>query len=183
MGIPLEQVWAALDSLLDYAQQRELLCDDDRIYARNLLLGDLGLEQYVPQSRRLPFPDCLELLCCFGVQQGLCGDTVAQRDLLDTRLMGRLTPPPSQVIGLPLYPPGPHRPRCPLAGGYPLRSAGAVHQPIQAGEGSPRYCRRRRTEGHRLSRLPAVCGERGVPWPRGTSRAAEPADHPSDAGG
>ena len=99
MGIPLEQVWAALDSLLDYAQQRELLCDDDRIYARNLLLGDLGLEQYVPQSRRLPFPDCLELLCCFGVQQGLCGDTVAQRDLLDTRLMGRLTPPPSQVIG------------------------------------------------------------------------------------
>lgn len=99
MDIPLEQVWAALDSLLDYAQQRELLCNDDRIYARNLLLGDLGLEQYVPQSRRLPFPDCLELLCCFGVQQGLCGDTVAQRDLLDTRLMGRLTPPPSQVIG------------------------------------------------------------------------------------
>lgn len=99
MDIPLEQVWAALDSLLDYAQQRELLCDDDRIYARNLLLGDLGLEQYVSQSRRLPFPDCLELLCCFGVQQGLCGDTVAQRDLLDTRLMGRLTPPPSQVIG------------------------------------------------------------------------------------
>ena len=48
MDIPLEQVWAALDSLLDYAQQRELLCDDDRIYARNLLLGDLGLEQYVP---------------------------------------------------------------------------------------------------------------------------------------
>lgn len=98
MAITLEQVWMAADSLLDYAKSCKLLDDEDRIFARNQLLGELALEHYIPQPKRMAFPDCLELLCCFAVQQGLCEDTVARRDLLDTRLMGRLTPPPSQVI-------------------------------------------------------------------------------------
>jgi len=95
----IKTVWAALDSLLDYAKVCGLLPAFDETFARNCLLAELKLEGYEKQSELFGFPECLSVLCDYAVEQGLTGDTVAERDLFDTRLMGCITPRPSDVLG------------------------------------------------------------------------------------
>ncbi len=94
----LKTVYEAVDSLLDYAKKTQLLDPLDETFARNSLLMELKLEDYVPQSGMMGFPECLERLCDYAAECGIIADTVAERDLFDTRLMGHLTPRPSQVI-------------------------------------------------------------------------------------
>lgn len=93
-----ETVYAAIDSLLDYAEGCGLLDTLDETMARNALLARLQLESYTAQPDRFPFPTCLQLLCDHAAENGLIPNTIAERDLFDTELMGILTPPPSQVI-------------------------------------------------------------------------------------
>ena len=98
MVMTTETVWAALDSLLDYAKDCGLLHPLDETFTRNLLLSELGLESYEKQEERFSFPECLDLLCDYAVQQKTIADTVAERDLFDTKLMGCVTPRPSEVV-------------------------------------------------------------------------------------
>ena len=98
MAMTNETVWAALDSLLDYGRDCGLLHPLDETFTRNLLLTELVLESYERQEARFPFPKCLNLLCDYAVEQKLIADTVAERDLFDTKLMGCVTPRPSQVV-------------------------------------------------------------------------------------
>lgn len=95
----METVYAAVDSLLEYAVDCGLLQALDEIFGRNSLLAELHVESYEAQKKRYPFPECLRILCDYAVKLGLIADTIAERDLFDTRLMGILTPQPSQVIG------------------------------------------------------------------------------------
>ena len=95
----LETVYAAVDSLLSYAEGCGLLDALDETFARNSLLSELKVESYEKQAERFDFPDCLNLLCDYAAESGLISDTIAARDLFDTRLMGVLTPRPSEVIG------------------------------------------------------------------------------------
>ena len=46
MAMKIETVWAAIDSLLDYAKNCELLHPLDETFARNSLLTELKLESY-----------------------------------------------------------------------------------------------------------------------------------------
>ena len=94
----LEAVYAALDSLLDYAKNCGLLDALDETFARNALLAELKLESYEKQTAHCVFPACLNVLCDYAAEQGLIHDTIAERDLFDTRLMGCLTPRPSEVV-------------------------------------------------------------------------------------
>ena len=98
MAMTTETVWAALDALLDYAKNCGLLHPLDETFARNTLLSELRLESYEKQEQRFDFPECLNLLCDYAVQQGMIADTIAERDLFDTKLMGFLTPRPSEVV-------------------------------------------------------------------------------------
>ena len=50
MAMMTEKVWAALDSLLDYAKNCELLHPQDETFARNSLLTELKLESYEKQK-------------------------------------------------------------------------------------------------------------------------------------
>src|SRR3712207_9184172 len=44
-------------------------------------------------------PICiLDTLCDYAVEQGIIEDTAGNRELFDTKIMGKLTPSPSQVI-------------------------------------------------------------------------------------
>ena len=88
MAMKIETVYAALDSLLDYAKDCGLLHPLDETFARNALLAELKLESYEKQMERHSFPECLNLLCDYAVEQGQINDTIAERDLFDTRLMG-----------------------------------------------------------------------------------------------
>ena len=84
----LEAVYAALDSLLDYAKNCGLLDALDETFARNALLAELKLESYEKQTAHYDFPACLNLLCDYAAEQGLIDDTIAERDLFDTQAHG-----------------------------------------------------------------------------------------------
>ena len=98
MAMKIETVYAAVDSLLEYAENCGLMDALDETFCRNALLSELKVESYEKQAERYEFPDCLNLLCDYAVESGLIADTIAARDLFDTRLMGVLTPRPSEVI-------------------------------------------------------------------------------------
>ena len=77
MAMTTEKVWAALDSLLDYAKSCELLHPLDETFARNSLLTELKLESYEKKAERHSFPECLNLLRDYAVEQGQIHDTIA----------------------------------------------------------------------------------------------------------
>lgn len=97
MSIKTKDVYSALNSLLDYAESKALITADDRIYSANLLISVLGLDEFENVPACFAFPECLKLLCDYACEAGLIEDTQSRRDLFDTRLMGCLTPRPSEV--------------------------------------------------------------------------------------
>lgn len=85
-------------SLVQYGLEKGLIDACDRTYIINGLLSALGLdacEETAPEA--LPLEDILRGLLDSAVERGLCADDITSRDLLDTRLMGVLTPPPREV--------------------------------------------------------------------------------------
>ncbi len=98
MAMTREAAFGAIHSLLSYAERCGLLDPLDEVYARNGLLEALKLDAWAPESAALDFPACLNALCDYAAETGLIADTTAARDLFDTKLMGLLTPRPSEVI-------------------------------------------------------------------------------------
>lgn len=89
----------AIRQLVDYGLDRELIHPADAIYARNQLLLVMQLNEYadgqVVPSRKLH--EILEVLTEDSVRRGVCEDNGTARELFDTKLMGCLTPRPSEV--------------------------------------------------------------------------------------
>ena len=85
-------------SLIQYGLDKGLITEDDRIYVRNGLLEALQLTAYEPaEPAELPLEEILKGLLDDAVARGVCGDDITSRDLLDTKLMGVLTPLPREV--------------------------------------------------------------------------------------
>ena len=87
-------------ALADYAVAKGLIEEADRSWAVNRLLETMGLSSYeapetVPQAS---LEEILTALVNDAVARGVIEDGIASRDLFDTKLMGVLTPRPSQVI-------------------------------------------------------------------------------------
>lgn len=93
-------VSAAVAALAQYAIDRALIEPEDRVWAINSLLAVLGLDGFDPPEAppaAAPLEDILRALLDDAVDRGFIPDGSASRDLLDSRLMGVLTPRPSQV--------------------------------------------------------------------------------------
>ncbi len=92
----------AISQLIAYAMDRGLLEPQDETWAVNSLLEALQLDVYEPPEKKaeaVDLPTVLGKLCDFAADKGLFAENTTQyRDLFDTKLMGRLTPRPSQVI-------------------------------------------------------------------------------------
>lgn len=87
-----------LSSLVQYGVNRGLIEECDRTYITNQLLQALNLDSWEPAApAELPLEEILQGLLDDAVQRGICGDDITSRDLLDTRLMGVLTPLPREV--------------------------------------------------------------------------------------
>lgn len=85
-------------SLVQYGLDKGLIDECDRMYIINNLLSVLGLDAYVEtEAEALPLEDILRGLLDSAVKRGLCADDITSRDLLDTKLMGVLTPAPREV--------------------------------------------------------------------------------------
>lgn len=90
----------SISALVDYAVRERLIFDSDRTYAINALLDALGKNEYISGATHDPrdLAALLDSLCDSATEQGIIKDTRASRDLFDARLMGLLTPMPSEVI-------------------------------------------------------------------------------------
>lgn len=85
-------------SLVQYGLDCELLEPCDRTYITNQLLQALDLDSCEPVApAEMPLEEILKGLLDDAVARGVCNDDITSRDLLDTKLMGILTPPPREV--------------------------------------------------------------------------------------
>ena len=87
-------------ALADYGVRTGLIEPADRTWAINTLLSVLELQEYIEPEEKaeLPLEEILRNLLDFSVQRRVIEGDITSRDLFDTKLMGVLTPRPSQVI-------------------------------------------------------------------------------------
>ena len=92
---------SAILGLIRYALDRRLIETYDVAYATNGLLDALGCTDFDPTAPAsdAPLEELLTTLCDYAVTTGkIEDDNTVTRDLFDTRLMGVLTPRPSEVV-------------------------------------------------------------------------------------
>ena len=89
-----------ISALVDYAISKGLISFADKIYATNKILEILNLDEYEEPVNcpELELEEILKGLLDFAVERGIIEDNIVARDLFDTKLMGALTPRPSEVI-------------------------------------------------------------------------------------
>ena len=96
-------------ALVSYALGAGLIADEDVTYAANMLADALGWQPdaaFVPEAEVArarveddrSLEDILGALVDGAIERGVADGGVAGRDLFDTRLMGILTPRPSEVV-------------------------------------------------------------------------------------
>lgn len=97
-----QNVYSLVESLLEYAVQKELIDPQDRVFFRNRLMETLQIAAFpdaVAPIPNLSLEEILGGLCDYAVSQQVIPDRgITGRDLFDTKLMGILTPRPSEVI-------------------------------------------------------------------------------------
>ncbi|MCR5000313.1 MAG: UDP-glucose--hexose-1-phosphate uridylyltransferase [Lachnospiraceae bacterium] len=88
-----------IKELVIYGRNTGLVDDADETYTINRLLELFGLNDYAPGDvsgvRRLDL--ILSDMLDYSIAEGLIEDTITQRDLFDTKIVGLITPPPSVV--------------------------------------------------------------------------------------
>ena len=111
----METIYNAIRDLTEYALATNLIEKEDVIYTVNSLLGALGIDDY-PGNRDEIIAGAAELdaakikdgtlleeilkeILDYAAEKGMLdGSSVVMRDLFDTKIMGILTPRPSDVI-------------------------------------------------------------------------------------
>ena len=94
----------AIAKLISYALDKELIQPSEQLWAVNALLQALELDgcalpEELPPMGEGELPAVLDALLDDAAERGvLAENTITYRDLLDTKLMGALTPRPAQVI-------------------------------------------------------------------------------------
>ena len=89
-----------LKKLVNYALERGLIGERDRIWATNRLLEILNEDTFEDPGeaeRDTPLETILDELVEYAREKGLCDEGNVAHDLFDTKLMAALTPRPSEV--------------------------------------------------------------------------------------
>ena len=90
-----------IDDLVEYAIENELAEECDRVFLCNRISRELGILTFAPDRDREVCHDLeiiLAALCDFAQTMGIIpDDSITERDLFDTHLMGILTPRPGEV--------------------------------------------------------------------------------------
>ena len=94
----------AVSALVAYGLYRGLLEAADAGYTANLLFGAMQMEpsgdyHFCPDTAPdMELEDILKVLLDDAARRGVIDDGIASRDLFDTKLMGLMTPRPSEVL-------------------------------------------------------------------------------------
>lgn len=94
-------VSSAIKSLVKYAEKEGLIEALDERWAVNRILEILSMDTIETDAEvfeDVKLEELLKILLDYACENGICEDSVVYRDLLDTKIMGVLTPRPSQVI-------------------------------------------------------------------------------------
>ena len=92
---------SSIEKLVNYALSKGLIEECDRVWAENALLSALHLDSFTrpEEAGSAELESILAELIAYGIEHGLLDDSITEKDLFDSRLMGLLTPRPSDVIG------------------------------------------------------------------------------------
>ena len=94
-------VSSAIKSLVKYAEIEGLIDSLDERWAINRILEVLCIDSIETDAEvfeDVDLEEILKILLDYACENGICEDSVVYRDLLDTKIMGVLTPRPSEVI-------------------------------------------------------------------------------------
>ena len=94
-------IYLEIEKLLAFAESMKLIESEDVVYSKNNLLAVFGLDdcEEVTKTFEIEKPyDILNRMCDWAAEKGLIENTFDERDLFDTKVMGELTPRPSEVI-------------------------------------------------------------------------------------
>lgn len=91
-----------ISQLIEYAVRKNWIKDADRVWASNRILEALHMDGFggltVIEGELPPLQVMLDSLCDYAYERGVIeGNSATYRDLLDTKLMGLLTPRPSEI--------------------------------------------------------------------------------------
>lgn len=92
-------IFKRITQLVNYAIKNSLIAEDDKVYIINQLIDALGLSDF-EEPETVDNADLEEILSDildYAVEKGIIEDGIVYRDLFDTKLMGILTPRPSEV--------------------------------------------------------------------------------------
>ena len=91
-----------INRLINFALYHKLINPEDSVWAANSLIGILGIHSFETEDINETFtasPDSiLAKILDWAAENNIIENTETERDLLDTELMGALTPRPSDVI-------------------------------------------------------------------------------------
>lgn len=95
------KIGTLLTELIEYAKAKNLISEEDSAYSLSRLMEILSLSSLELETldgiRELS--EILSDICDYAFERGLIeNNSVVYRDLFDTKIMGALTPPPSEVI-------------------------------------------------------------------------------------
>ncbi|MGL5415132.1 MAG: UDP-glucose--hexose-1-phosphate uridylyltransferase [Clostridium sp.] len=97
----MERIYFSIDNLIYYGVKNNLIDNLDRVFIRNKLLEILSLDEYKESELKEFSEDIEEILEGFlqyGIDKGIIEDTILERDLFDTKIMGVLIGRPSEII-------------------------------------------------------------------------------------
>ena len=91
----------AVQGLINYGIEKHLITSVDELVVRNEIMDILRLTDWKDVKLGIceqTIDEILETLVDYACKQGIIADTSNSRDLLDTKLMGCLTPMPREVV-------------------------------------------------------------------------------------
>ncbi len=95
-------IFNAIKELVNYAEEKNLISESDKVYCVNLIISVLGISEYKNPEEELndtrEIHEILKDITDYAVENGICEDGIVSRDLFDTKIMGLLMPRPSEVI-------------------------------------------------------------------------------------
>ena len=94
-------IYDEIGALVAYGLEKGLIEEADAVWARNRMLDILSLDAYEPAGEKPgeTLEEILKAILDDAAARGVIDGGITSRDLMDTRLMGVLTPRPSEVIG------------------------------------------------------------------------------------
>ena len=93
-------IYRAIKDLAQYGIAKGLIEKEDEIYVINSILQELQLDEYEEPAGEgeTELEHILKVLLDYACEKGIIEDSIVYRDILDTKLMGLMTPYPREVI-------------------------------------------------------------------------------------